>query len=88
MEGKILFGIITMLAASFSLCLAAIGAAIAQGKVIARGLEGMARNPEAAGDIRTSMILGIVLIEALVLYVLLVSLLLLFANPMYARIFG
>ncbi|MDD3926803.1 MAG: ATP synthase F0 subunit C [bacterium] len=88
MEGKVLFGIFTMLAASFPLSLAAIGAAIGQGNVIAKGLEGMARNPEASGDIRTNMILGVVLIEALVLYVLLISLLLLFANPVYTRIFG
>lgn len=42
------------------------------------GLEGMARNPEAAGDIRTSMILAIAFAEALAIYALVVALVLKF----------
>ena len=41
----------------------------------------MARNPGAAGDIRTSLIIGLALIESLVIYVLLVALILLFVDP-------
>ena len=87
MEGPVILGIYTTLAATGALAIAALGAAIAQGMAVAKGLEGMARNPEAAGDIRTAMILGLVLIEALVLYVLLVVLLLLYANPLFGIIF-
>lgn len=38
------------------------------------GLDGMARNPEAAADIRTSMILSIAFAEALAIYALVVAL--------------
>ena len=52
--------------------------ALAQGKAIAAAAEAIARNPGAAGDIRGALILGLVLIESLVIYVLLISLILFF----------
>lgn len=56
--------------AHFSLAIAAAGCGYAQGKAVAAACEGIARNPQAAGDIRTTMIIGLALIEALVIYVL------------------
>ena len=46
--------------------------------------EAIARNPSAAGDIRGALILGLVLIESLVIYVLLISLILFFLKPFSA----
>ena len=40
----------------------------------------MARNPGASGEIRGALILGLVLIESLVIYALVVSLILLFVK--------
>lgn len=54
----------------FGLALAAVGAAFGLGKAVAAALEGTARQPEAANDIRTSMIIGCAFIEALAIYVL------------------
>ena len=48
---------------------------------VAAAAEAIARNPGAAGEIRGSLILGLVLIESLVIYVLLVSLILFFIKP-------
>jgi F-type H+-transporting ATPase subunit c len=45
---------------------------LAQGKAIAGAAEGMARNPGAAAAIRGALILGLVLIESLALYTLVV----------------
>ena len=36
----------------------AIGPAIGEGNAVSKALEGMARQPEAAGNLRTNMILG------------------------------
>ena len=43
-----------------------------------------ARNPSAAGEIRGVLILGLVLIESLSIYVLLISLILFFLKPFSA----
>jgi F-type H+-transporting ATPase subunit c len=71
----------SIITAGFALAIAAAGAALGQGKAVASAAESIARNPGAAGEIRGALILGLVLIESLVIYVLLVSLILFFLNP-------
>jgi F-type H+-transporting ATPase subunit c len=47
--------------------LAAIGPGIGIGLVVGRAIEAMAQNPESAGQVRTTMFLGIAFTEALAL---------------------
>ena len=56
--------------AHLALAIAAAGCGLGQGKAVAAAVEGVSRNPQAAGNIRTTMIIGLALIEALVIYVL------------------
>lgn len=58
--------------AGFSMAFASAACGYAQGKATAAACEGIARNPSAAGAIRTSMIIGLALIESLALYVLVI----------------
>ena len=76
--GAVQWSIIT---AGFALAIAAVGGAIGQGRAVASAAEAIARNPGAVGEIRGALILGLVLIESLVIYVLLISLILFFLNP-------
>ena len=71
----------SIITGGFALAFAAAFGAMAQGKGISAAAEAIARNPSAAGDIRGALILGLVLIESLVIYVLLISLILFFLNP-------
>ena len=57
----------------------AIGPAIGEGNAVGKALEGMARQPEASGDLRTNMILGCAITETTGIYSLVVALLILFA---------
>ena len=58
------------LAVGLGLPIAVIGAGLGQGRAIAAAMEGMARQPEAAGTIQTAMIIGLAIIESLVIYAL------------------
>jgi F-type H+-transporting ATPase subunit c len=69
------FGIIAF-AAALGIGIAALGGSLGQGKAAAAALDGIARNPGAAGQIRGPMILGLALIESLVIYALIISLML------------
>lgn len=64
------------LAVGFGLPIAVLSAAMAQGRTASVALEGIARQPEAAGRIQTAMIIGLALIESLVIYSLLMFFLL------------
>ena len=65
------------LACGLGIAVAAFGGALGQGRTASSALDGIARNPGAAGKIFTPMILGLALIESLVIYSLIISFLLL-----------
>lgn len=71
----------SIITAGFALAFAAAFGALAQGRSISAAVEAIARNPAATNDIRGNLILGLVLIESLVIYVLLISLILFFLKP-------
>lgn len=52
--------------------LAAIGAGIGIGKIGGSAMEGIARQPEASGDIRMSMIIAAALVEGVALFAVVV----------------
>ena len=55
-----------------------IGAGAGIGIVVNGAVQGMARNPDASGNLLTNMILGIAFAEAVAIYCLVVALLILF----------
>ena len=56
----------------------AIGPGVGEGNAVAHALDGMARQPEAAGNLRTNMILGCAITETTGIYSLVIALLLMF----------
>jgi F-type H+-transporting ATPase subunit c len=66
------------LGAGLAIGLGAIGPGIGIGLLVAKSVEGMARQPEAAGLVRTTMFIGIAMTEAIALYALVIAFLLLF----------
>jgi F-type H+-transporting ATPase subunit c len=64
------------LATGLGLPIAVIGAGLGQGIAIYGAMQGMARQPENSSTIQTAMIIGLALIEALVIYALLMFFLL------------
>lgn len=65
-------------AAAILIGIAAFGGAIGMALSIGKSAEGIARQPEAAGAIRTAMMLGLVFIETVVIYALIVAILIIF----------
>ena len=57
----------------------AIGPALGEGNAVSKALEGMARQPEASGTLRTNMIMGCAITETTGIYSLVIALLILFA---------
>jgi len=55
--------------------MAALGSALGQGNAAARAMEGIARQPEASGDIRTTLLLALAFMEALTLFSFVIAIL-------------
>ena len=65
------------LGAGICMGIGAIGPAVGEGHAVGKALEGMARQPEAAGILRTNMILGCAITESTGIYSLVIALLML-----------
>lgn len=72
---------LTCLAAALGISIAAFGCGIGMGLGLKGASEGVARNPEVSGKITGTMILGFAFIESLAIYALVISFILLYANP-------
>ena len=68
------------LGAAICMGIGSIAPARGEGLAVCKTLESMARQPEIAGDLRTTMILGCAVTETTGIYALVVSLLLIFVG--------
>lgn len=87
-SGNVLFFAVVAIAAGFGMAFGAFGAALAQGNAVRGAMDGIARNPGASGKIMTTMLVGLAMIESLAIYVLVVALILLYANPLIKYVVG
>lgn len=71
----------SVFSAALAIGLASIGPGLGQGNAAGRAVEGIARQPEAEGKIRGTLLLSLAFMESLTIYGLVVALVLLFANP-------
>ncbi len=71
----------SVLAAGIGLGLAALGGAIGMGNTAAATIAGTARNPGLGGGLMKTMFIALAMIEAQVIYALVIALLVLYVNP-------
>lgn len=67
------------IAAGIAIGLAAAAGAIGMGIAIAKSNEAISRQPEADGKIRSTLMLGLILIETAIIYALVIAILIIFA---------
>ena len=65
-------GSVGTISAAFGIAIAVIGAALGIGRIGKAAVDGIARQPEAGGDIRTTMIISAALIEGVALFAIVV----------------
>jgi len=70
-----------IIVAGFGMAVGAAGPALGQGLAVKSALEAVARNPGASGKILTTMMIGLAMVESVAIYVFVVTMIILFANP-------
>ena len=88
MTPEVLIIIVTTIVAGLALVVGTMVPTWVEGKAAEKAIEGMARQPDAAPQLRTAMLISLALLETASIYVLLIVLVLLFANPLITRFFG
>ena len=61
------------IAAALAIGLSTIGPGIGEGIAASKALEGMARQPEIIGDLRTNMLISLAMMEALAIFGLVIA---------------
>ena len=80
-EGESMIQAYSVLAAGVGLGIAALGGAVGMGSTAAATIAGTARNPGMGGKLMTTMFIALAMIEAQVIYALVIALIALYANP-------
>lgn len=74
--------IASIVTAGLTIAIGSIGPALGEGKALAQALDAIARQPDASNNITRTLFVGLAMVESTAIYCLVVSLILLFANPL------
>jgi F-type H+-transporting ATPase subunit c len=85
---KVIFSVGAMLAAGFAMGVGAVGAGLGIGHIGNGASAAVGRNPGAQGKIMMTMLVGMAMAESIAIYALVISLVLLYANPYVSYFLG
>ena len=86
MDWKAVYAIVTVVTVGLTMALGLIMPAKQEGNAAMKAFEAMSRTPDAANQISRMLFVSLALIESLAIYILVVCLILLFANPIASLI--
>lgn len=83
MESITILGSVSMIVSGFTIAIGCIGPSLAEGKAVATALNAIAQQPDASNTITRTLFVGLAMIESVAIYALMVSMILIFANPFW-----
>ncbi len=86
MDSMGLIGMASIVTAGLTIGLGAIGPAIGEGIALARALAAIAQQPDEANTISRTLFVGLAMVESTAIYCLVVSIILIFANPFWNHV--
>jgi F-type H+-transporting ATPase subunit c len=84
MSEQALLAVASIVTSGITIAIGAFGAAIGESRVGAAGLDAMARQPDESAAITRNQFVALAMIESTAIFCLVISLVLLFANPFTA----
>ncbi|MCD6487315.1 MAG: ATP synthase F0 subunit C [Syntrophobacterales bacterium] len=86
--GKVIFAVGAMVSAGLAIAVGTIGAGLGIGNAANGACNAVGRNPGVQGKIMMTMLVGMAMAESIAIYALVISLVLLYANPYVSLIWG
>jgi F-type H+-transporting ATPase subunit c len=85
---KVIFIAASVFGAGLCMGIGTLGTGSGMGNAISGACEAVGRNPQSQGKIMMTMMIGLAMIESVAIYALVVTLILLYANPFKAAVLG
>ncbi len=78
-----IIGAVSIITAGLTIAIGSIGPAIGEGMALARALGAIAQQPDEANTITRTLFVGLAMVESTAIYCLVISVILIFANPFW-----
>jgi F-type H+-transporting ATPase subunit c len=86
MDGMTLIAVVSIVAAGATIAVGSIGPALGEGRAVSTALTSLAQQPDAASTITRTLFVGLAMIESIAIYCLVISMILIFANPFWNHV--
>jgi F-type H+-transporting ATPase subunit c len=83
MDSLCLIGMVSIFTAGLTIAIGAIGPALGEGRAVAQALSSIAQQPDETNTITRTLFVGLAMIESTGIYCLVISMILIFANPFW-----
>ena len=77
---------ISIFTAGLAIAIGSIGPALGEGRALSQALSSIAQQPDASNTITRTLFVGLAMVESTAIYCLVVSLILIFANPFWSYV--
>ena len=85
MDSSTYIAIVSIITAGITIGLGSIAPALGEGRAVSTALTSLAQQPDASKTITRTLFVGLAMIESIAIYCLVVSMILIFANPFWTH---
>ena len=86
MDATTWIGLISIGSAAICMAIGSIAPALGEARALQQALSSIAQQPDEAGSINRTLFIGLAMIESIAIYCLVVSIILIFANPFWSHV--
>ena len=86
MDSMTIIAAVSIITAGLTIAIGSIAPAIGEGKAVANALTALAQQPDASSTITRTLFVGLAMIESVAIYCLVISMILIFANPFWNHV--
>lgn len=86
MDNITVIAIVSIVTAGVTIAIGSIAPALGEGRAISAALSALAQQPDAAPTITRTLFVGLAMIESIAIYCLVISMILIFANPFWTHV--
>jgi F-type H+-transporting ATPase subunit c len=86
MDSMTIIAIVSIITAGITIGLGSIAPAIGEGRAVSTALTSLAQQPDASNTITRTLFVGLAMIESIAIYCLVISMILIFANPFWTHV--
>ncbi len=86
MDSMTVIAMVSIITAGATIAIGSIAPALGEGKAVANALTALAQQPDASSTITRTLFVGLAMIESVAIYCLVISMILIFANPFWNHV--